>query len=460
MKIKCSFCGGFFDDTETHCPNCGAINEGVVRTTSDQPQSIEQLKQWYKDRGLPPSETTRFFIGVDYRKPRAFGIYKDEQTGNFVVYKNKDSGQRAVRYEGTDEAYAVNELYMRLKQEIIEQKMNNVKKRQGQLHANQSGQVNSRKKKSTTGSVMSGIAKLILGCALCCVGFIAFLAILGGILIFFEPKVGYYSYQDQIYYHHDTSYNDKEWYAYVSGEWSEPLSIDKLPSIFEKKKTCKPYFLSKEWEADIPCTDFADSLWNQDLAKGIESKTGYYALDNKAYYHDEESFYIWYMYDDEWEQLAFSDVPTELRHSTLSNDYYISDAYSHIANETDFMDTIYYQDIIVGRNISTGYFKVEDQVFYHLENDCLEGWYSYVDDDWSYIEQEELPEELRHSSIVHDFCYTPTWDSSTQFTDFEDTALYEENKPASSSESSSDSDYDWDSGDSWDSGTTDWGSDW
>ena len=61
-----------------------------------------------------------FFIGIDYRQPRAFGIY---QAGNeFIVYKNKADGTRAVRYQGTDEAYAVNELYLKLKDEILNQK--------------------------------------------------------------------------------------------------------------------------------------------------------------------------------------------------------------------------------------------------------------------------------------------------------------------------------------------------
>ena len=40
----------------------------------------------------------------------------------FIVYKNKADGTRAVRYKGTDEAYAVNELYLKLKDEILNQK--------------------------------------------------------------------------------------------------------------------------------------------------------------------------------------------------------------------------------------------------------------------------------------------------------------------------------------------------
>ena len=119
MKIKCEYCGSMFDDTLEKCPSCGAPNQNVRRSTADQPTTIEGLKEWYESKGLPPYETTRFFIGIDYKYPRAFGIYKDENTGNFIVYKNKDNGQRAVRYEGSDEAYAVKELFMRLNQETL-----------------------------------------------------------------------------------------------------------------------------------------------------------------------------------------------------------------------------------------------------------------------------------------------------------------------------------------------------
>lgn len=459
MKIKCSYCGSFFDDTNAKCPGCGATNEGVVRTTSDQPLTIEQLKQWYKDRGLPPAETTRFFIGVDYKSPRAFGIYKDEATGNFVVYKNKDDGQRAIRYQGTDEAYAVNELFMRLKQEIIQQKMNNVKKKQGQVDQDiisQKGNNGTLRKKSFIKRV---VRWLIAGVG-CIVAFFAFFIILGEIIIFFEPKTGYYAYQNEVYYRHDSAYNDRSWYVYETGEWSEPILDEEMPQIFQKKKTCKPYYIAKDWDESIPCTNFDDSPWYKDLENGIESETGYYAYDSHAYYHSKQSFYEWYKYDKEWTCLDYEDVPEDLKHSYLAKDYYRSDDYGPIADETDFKETLFYRDLIANQMINTGYFKSDDQVFYHLESSYEEGWYYYDDndEDWSAIDYDSLPEDFKHPSLMNDFYFTPTWDSSTQFTDFEKTSLYKENKP--SSDSSSDSDYDWDSGDSWDSGTTDWGSDW
>ncbi len=117
MQIKCDYCGEYFSDTEEQCPFCGAPNEQINRTATGVPKTIEELKQFAFDKHIP-LEKIRFFIGIDYREPKAFGIYKDEITGNFIVYKNKSDGVRAVRYEGKDEAYAVNEIYQKLREEI------------------------------------------------------------------------------------------------------------------------------------------------------------------------------------------------------------------------------------------------------------------------------------------------------------------------------------------------------
>ena len=83
--------------------------------------------------------------------------------------------------------------------------------------------------------------------------------------------------------------------------------------------------------------------------------------------------------------------------------------------------------------------------------------------DWSSIGYESIPAELKHSATAGDFWYTPTWNSETQITDFTGTPEYYEyieSQNSSSDSSSSSSDYSWDSGSSWDSDSTDWGSDW
>lgn len=120
MKITCEYCGGFLQDTDESCPNCGATNRNVMRSADGIPKTIEQLKAFAEEKKLP-LEKMRFFLGVDMQEPRAFGIYKDDEE-NFVVYKNKSNGERIVRYRGKDEAYAVNELYQKMRTEVVEQK--------------------------------------------------------------------------------------------------------------------------------------------------------------------------------------------------------------------------------------------------------------------------------------------------------------------------------------------------
>ena len=121
MRVKCNYCDQMIEDNLKYCPNCGASMPTANRTASGQPKTIEELKAWYTAHDLPPENVTRFFIGKDIREPRAFGIFKNGN-GEFVVYKNKSDGSRAVRYQGYDEGYAVNELYLKLKSEILNQK--------------------------------------------------------------------------------------------------------------------------------------------------------------------------------------------------------------------------------------------------------------------------------------------------------------------------------------------------
>lgn len=84
---------------------------------NDRPRTIGELGAFAERHNLPLDQM-RFFIGQDIREAKAFGIYRDPSTGNFVVYKNKADGTRSVRYEGPDEAFAVSELYERMRHEV------------------------------------------------------------------------------------------------------------------------------------------------------------------------------------------------------------------------------------------------------------------------------------------------------------------------------------------------------
>ena len=92
----------------------------VIDLVNGKPKTIEELQD-YCDRNGFEAHRTRFFVGEDYREPKAFGIYKDPETGEFIVYKNKDNGVRAIRYQGYNEEFAVSELYDRLQAEIVNQ---------------------------------------------------------------------------------------------------------------------------------------------------------------------------------------------------------------------------------------------------------------------------------------------------------------------------------------------------
>lgn len=385
MKIKCEYCGSMFDDTLEKCPSCGATNSNVRRSTSDQPITIEGLKQWYESKGLPPEDVTRFFIGKNYTGARAFGIYKDENTGNFIVYKNKADGSRAVRYEGSDEAFAVNELLTRLKQEILEQKSRNISQGKS-VHASSSRR-KSRRRSSCLGTLIGFFGPMIF-CAV----------IIGYLLINEAPaKNGYYMYNDEEYY------KGKLFYHYGSDE------------------------------------------------KG------------------------WAVYDDElgdWKQTT--SYPGKIGYQVKAKNYFLSSDYDSSYGKSDFTGSQVYQDYLNNFTVTQGYYSYDGDVYYHMKPDQDHGWYVYneEDSDWDEVFMTDVPSDLKHQNVATDFWYTPTWDSETQITDFTESddyieyqedlrrqAEYEASK-SNDNDSDSGSDYSWDSSDSWDSGGSDWDSDW
>lgn len=205
MKIKCEYCGAMIDETSERCPNCGAPLSGANRTSNEQPKTIEELQAWYVAHHLPPEEITRFFIGKNIKEPKAFGIYKDSN-GDCVVYKNKSTGERAIRYQGSDEAYAVNELYQRLRAEIVDQK--------GRNPGNPAPPSTPKKKGCTK-----------RGCLIAIIIFFA-MGILAVLLDDSAPN-GYYNYQGTEYYHQGSS-----WYYYDADvdDWFKASDVDEITS--------------------------------------------------------------------------------------------------------------------------------------------------------------------------------------------------------------------------------------
>lgn len=256
MKIKCEYCGSNIPDTADKCPNCGATNTNVVRVANGTPKTIQELQQWYMDRGLPPYETTRFFIGIDYKYPRAFGIYKDEY-GNFVVYKNKDNGERAVRYKGNDEAYAVNELFMRLKQEIIQQK--NLKNSKGQTISN---------KNSGSDSIFSNFKKLAIFGVVSIAGFFAVIIVIGFLVMIFDhnPSKGYYNY-DGVTYYNVSGDSDTGWYYYDSYDDWVPIEASNVPADIKETPSANDFYYTPDWDSETQITDFESTEMYQEYVE-------------------------------------------------------------------------------------------------------------------------------------------------------------------------------------------------
>lgn len=112
---RCVFCGGEVGSRDRTCPRCGGANENYIPGDSCSfllPQSIREMKEYCEERELP-LEQLRFFIGEDYREPRAYGIYKAGEN-RYIAYKNKADGSRSIRYDGPDEAFAVSEILAKL----------------------------------------------------------------------------------------------------------------------------------------------------------------------------------------------------------------------------------------------------------------------------------------------------------------------------------------------------------
>ncbi len=269
MKVSCDYCGTIFEDTIDRCPSCGAANP--KRNMADKkPRTIEELAQWYIDRNLPPAETTRFFIGRNYTQPKAFGIYRNEQ-GEFVVYKNKADGSRAIRYQGRDEEFAVNELYQKLKDEIVHQK---------NLH-NHNIQSTKERYGNTSFSNMTLRKLIIFIAAVWLLPMIISPIILGGSLLSHRND-GYYKYYSTPYYKDGTT-----WYIYDDDYMSWSTTTE--PKPYADGYTTDDYYMGKSYSDarngwTIDETEFTDvkdsSSWDSNHTTSSYSSDSDYDWDS------------------------------------------------------------------------------------------------------------------------------------------------------------------------------------
>ncbi len=322
-KVKCEYCGSFIPDTVDKCPNCGGTNVHLARTVPDTPQTIEELRSWYAARNLPPENVTRFYIGKDVREPRAIGIYFDGR--DYIVYKNKANGERAIRYRGTDEAYAVNEVYLKLKETILSQKNHNASQQRSRMSGPGGTRSANQPNRNRKGGPLRWLERVLTHVGIVFAVFMVIAAIADAIRPDdpapytgpSRPYSQYYRVDDTYYYYLDDYYggsygtgDHSGWYRYDddSGDWAFFADADDEETLGELYDHSDEYAIgdpydwntSDTWAVDGMYADgdntvksFEDTDWYRD-AEAAEDR--YY--EYRSQYDDDDDDYS-YSYDDD-----------------------------------------------------------------------------------------------------------------------------------------------------------------
>lgn len=241
MAEKCKICLSELAEGVNYCINCGA-ERGAY-----EPKTIDELRAYCEARKMP-LDKMRFFLGVDYKEPKAFGVYEDVD-GSFVVYKNKADGTRAVRYSGPDEAFAVRELFIRMQQEVNNQRQKSARAKseiRGYVDRSVGAGGGSRKREKQK---RRGLPEWAV-CLLVMLTITAISVTFWLLIKFREPDSGYYSYRGDYYYNSGGS-----WYIFDDAEdrWARSDEIEDLSKNF------KSYYAGYDYRDDYGIEDFSDS---------------------------------------------------------------------------------------------------------------------------------------------------------------------------------------------------------
>lgn len=268
-KRICPYCGSELSGNEVICPNCGAYldvtnlygkteatggmamaqaQEAVERSEAEtavemitEPKTIEELQLYCEQHGMPLLRM-RFFIGENYQEPRAFGIYKE---GNeFIVYKNKDTGVRAIRYRGTDEAFAVNEIFQKLLSECHNRGVYPDGNNREMVGAEPVSRGYKQKSQATNKGLAVGLVIVFIS--------IALIAGIGNAKKHKED--GYYQFGNDYYYRYG---DDWSFYDFGTGSWS----VGNLPDDYWGSYT--DYYIDDSYYSDWGVSDVRNSsVWD------------------------------------------------------------------------------------------------------------------------------------------------------------------------------------------------------
>ena len=267
---QCPYCGSILRSDQQSCPNCGAANEAYVTAsprTITHPKTIEELKQYCAERGMP-LQRMRFYIGEDFRSPKAFGIYQDGET--FIVYKNKADGSRAVRYKGRNEARAVNELF----QKLLEECHNRGIYPDGEPATRDRGGSGQKQTKKSSGGLPTVMAVFVI---LFIVNVVLFLfgALFSGCA---HRQDGYYSSGGGTVYYR---YGDDWYYTYDDNDAGFWYETDSFP-----ESNYQEYSLGEDWDSDWGVSDFKESsTWDEieEWESSSSSGSDYDSWDSSDY---------------------------------------------------------------------------------------------------------------------------------------------------------------------------------
>ncbi|MBO4885581.1 MAG: hypothetical protein J5602_09740 [Clostridia bacterium] len=229
----------------------------------DQVHSVQELLERAAERGMP-LEKMRFFINQDRHEPRCFGIYQDEYTGHWVVYKNKSDGSRAVRYSGPDEAYAAQQIWDKINSEV---RLRVEKAAQ----ATRATEAYRRAERRTT--TRHKVIVLVIAALIAC----------GIYAESKQPRRGYYVYDDDILY-----YQNNYWYFYdeLYDSWSyydEPEGDD--------------WYEDAWYGSTYPFEDSGDSFYYS----GYYEEPKNYASNSDNDYDYDYDYDSWDSYDTDWD---------------------------------------------------------------------------------------------------------------------------------------------------------------